>query len=384
MTVTFLTNLVHHHQLPLADELYKLLGDDYHYVATEPLPDWLIKGGYDPNLVRPYVIRSYANDESMREARRLADESDVVIIGSAPNSWVYKRKCENKITFHYNERWLRFHSWKAYLPHALWRTYRHHYQFRNKRLYMLCASAFTAQDVAKFGCYKGKCFKWGYFTKVDSDFEVEALELGTSTSEITPLMWCARFLKWKHPELPVRLAARLKEKGYRFAIDMFGGGEELQNIETMISDLGVSDCVKLKGNMPNDDILKEMRKHKIFLFTSDYNEGWGAVLNESMASGCVPVGSNEIGSVPYLIKDGINGCIFESRNIDSLEEKVSWLLDNPEKTEELRQKALITMKEIWSPKAAANNFLQLVESIMSGELDKYSLYEGPASWAWFC
>ena len=36
---------------------------------------------------------------------------------------------------------------------------------------MLCASAYTASDFAKFGCYKNKCFKWGYFPK----FEVQNL-----------------------------------------------------------------------------------------------------------------------------------------------------------------------------------------------------------------
>ena len=68
MTLTFVTNLVHHHQLPVADEFYKILGDDYHYIATEKLPDWLIKGGYDPTLDRPYIIRSYGSAESMSEA----------------------------------------------------------------------------------------------------------------------------------------------------------------------------------------------------------------------------------------------------------------------------------------------------------------------------
>lgn len=28
---------------------------------------------------------------------------------------------------------------------------------------MLAASAYTADDYARFGCYRGKCYKWGYF-----------------------------------------------------------------------------------------------------------------------------------------------------------------------------------------------------------------------------
>lgn len=381
MTLTFVTNLVHHHQLPVADEFYSLLGAEYHYIATDPLPEWLVKGGYDPSLERPYLVRTYESSEAMAKARHLIDESDVVIIGSAPAEWVYKRKKANMITFHYNERWLRFGVWRKFMPKSLYKIWKHHFQFRNYRTYMLCASAFTAKDVHFFGCYPKKCFKWGYFTKVDCDLEVEALELGASTLEITPLMWCARFLKLKHPELPVQLAHKLKQKGYRFYIDMFGSGDEMEHVKTLIKELGVEDCVNLRGNLPNEEILLEMRKHSIFLFTSDRNEGWGAVLNEAMSNGCAVVGSNEIGSVPYLIKDEFNGMIFKSKKINSLYDKVTGLIDDPEKCHSIRLESMRTMKEVWSPKNAAVCFLKLVQHINENTLDKYSIVDGPASWS---
>ncbi|MCR5696848.1 MAG: glycosyltransferase [Marinilabiliaceae bacterium] len=378
MTLTFVTNLVHHHQLPIADEFYRMLGDDYHYIATEPLPDWLIRGGYDPTLDRPYIIRTYQSEEAMSIARMLIDESDVVIMGHSPMEWGKKRKTEGKVTFYAAERpYKRGLSWLRYLK-AVIANYKNYGRY--KRTYMLCASAYTASDYARTYCFKDKCFKWGYFTKVDTDFDVEANQEGGSTSEITPLMWCARFLKWKHPELPILLAQRLKSKGYKFTIDMFGSGEEFENTQKLITELGVDDCVNLCGNRPNEVILQEMRKHKIFLFTSDQNEGWGAVLNEAMANGCVPVVSDTIGSALYLIKDGRNGFLFRSCDIDSLEEKVIRILDNPQLQLELSQKAVETMQKKWSPRNAAENFLKLASHALNNTLEKYTLTEGPASW----
>lgn len=380
MTLTFLTNLVHHHQLPVADEFYRLLGNDYHYIATEPLPEWLVKGGYDPTLDRPYIIRTYRSRDEMERARKLIDESDVVIHGGAMIDWSLNRKYADKVTFHYSERWLKKISIHSVSPRALYNIYRNYYRFRNNRTYMLCASAFTAADVHKYGCFPQKCFKWGYFTKVDEDFKVEAHTSGISTSEIIPLMWCARFLRLKHPELPVKLAVRLKAKGYRFKLDMFGSGEELENTKKLIYKLKVDDCVHLCGNRPNSDILREMRRHKIFLFTSDRNEGWGAVLNEAMSNGCIPIASHAIGSVPYLIKNGENGLIFKSSKIESLENAVCCLFDKPELMEVMRRNALDTMKNIWSPRIAAENFLMLAHNALNGTLSNYKLQEGPASW----
>lgn len=380
MTLTFVTNLVHHHQLPVADEFYKLLGEKYRYIATQPLPDWLIKGGYDPTLDRPYIIRSYESHGNMLKARRLIDESDVVIHGAAPIEWSINRQQDNKVTFFYSERWLKTLNYRTFSPSRLRFIYKNYYTFRKNRSYMLCASAFTADDVRLFGCFPSKCFKWGYITKVDCEFEVEAPKQGASTSEITPLMWCARFLKLKHPELPVKLAVKLKEKGYKFVLDMYGSGEELESTKKLISELGVHDCVNLCGNHPNDEILQEMRKHKIFLFTSDRNEGWGAVLNESMANGCAPVASDAIGSVPYLIKDGHNGLIFQSCNVKSLEKSVRQLLDNPNMLYSMRKESVYTMQKIWSPKVASSNFVELAQYALENRLEEYKRMEGPASW----
>lgn len=380
MTITFFTNLIHHHQIPVADEFYKILGDDYRYVSTMEMPAWLIKSGYDGTLDRPYIIRSYKDESSLKEALRLIENSDVVIFGAAPEEWVINRKKNDKITFHYNERWLKTNLLRSFAPPELYRVWKNHLQFRNKRTYMLCASAFTASDVHKYFCYPKKCFKWGYMTKVQNcNLEVPILD--ASTSEITPLMWCSRLLKWKHPELPIHLAARLKARGYKFVLNMYGSGEVLDDIKKLAHNLNVMDIVNFCGNKPNEEILKDMRKHKIFLFTSDRNEGWGAVANESMSNGCVLVGSNEIGSVPFLVKDGINGCIFKSRSIDSLEEKVTMLLDKPDMLESMRKEGLRTMREVWSPSNAVKQFLNLVEYIQNDKLSEYNLTEGPASWA---
>ena len=381
MTLTFITNCIHHHQIPLADEFYKILGNDYKYIACEPLPDWLVKGGYDPNISRPYVLRVYENDNQMKEVLRLAEISDVVIIGSAPDSIIEQRLKDNKITFHYSERWFKHISYHMLSPRLWISIWKNHVKYRRKRSYMLCASAYTASDVNSVFAYPNKCFKWGYFTKVDDDLVVEASKNISTSETLHTLMWCARFLRWKHPELPVKMAARLKAKGYKFVLDMYGSGVELDRMRELAKKLKVEDVISFKGNMPNEEILKAMRKYEIFLFTSDRNEGWGAVTNEAMSNGCTFVGSDKIGAVPFLVKDGYNGCIFKSEDLDSLTEKVEYLLDNPDKRREMAVNAYHTMRNVWSPHNAALNFLKLCTAIENGESWDFIISEGPCSMA---
>ena len=373
MTVAFFTNFINHHQVHIADELYKELGDRYTFVATEDIPQSFKNSGYPDYSDRPYLLKAY-KCENKAEAKRLAEEVDVVIIGSAPEEYVKKRLALNKLTIRYSERWFKDGYYHLLSPRALWYYFNHHTKYRNNNLYMLCASAYTASDVSKVFAYPNKCFKWGYFTKVEKfDFEASF----ASKQGIVHILWCARFLVLKHPELVVKLARKLKDSGYSFVIDMFGSGEELEHTKQLAKELDVEDMVEFKGNVPNSQILEEMRKHDIFLFTSDKNEGWGAVLNEAMSNGCAVVASNEIGSVPFLVKHGENGLMFKSKDIDSLYENVKYLMDNRQERYRISKSAYETMLNVWSPQNAAKRLLQLMNGLMSGNVVEFS--EGPCS-----
>ena len=104
-------------------------------------------------------------------------------------------------------------------------------------------------------------------------------------------------------------------------------------------------------------------------------------MNESMSNGCAVVASNMIGSVPFLIEDGINGLIFKSEDLGSLETKVASLLDNVDYRRTIAWNSIKTMREVWSPKNAATNFLKLCEAIENGRRLDSVIDKGPCSMA---
>ena len=381
MKIVMLSNFINHHQTPVADELYNMQGVEYRFIETKALPEEQRNLGYSDFSNKPYVISAYKSNEEYQKAINLIDNADVVIVGSAPENMIIDRLRSNKLTFRYSERFFKNRPWYFPDPRVWMELWKKHIRYKNKPLYMLAASAYTANDVYAIGAYKNKVYKWGYFPRVD-DFPLEACEnLDASSGESAPhIMWCARFLRWKHPELPVMLAKRLKDKGYNFHLDMYGCGEELYPTQQLVKSLAINDNVSFYGSLPNEEILKEMRKHEIFLFTSDRNEGWGAVLNESMSNGCAVVASNLIGSVPFLIQDGENGMVFKSGDLDSLTQKVCYLLDNPTERLEMAKKAIHTMREVWSPANAAKRFVELAHKLLAGEITSYT--DGPCSKAY--
>ena len=379
MILAFYSNILNHHQVLIADELYRLLGDDYRFVATLPRSSKSLKGGQDYSN-RPYCILAGESEAARAEAMRLAREAEVCVFGACSQEYAVERARQKNcgLSFEMGERWLKRGWMNVLSPRFLkWRLNYMRY-FHRRPFYKLCSSAFAASDDRKVFAYRGRHYKWGYFTAVDEDYKVEAPELGVSTLEITPhIMWCSRFLKLKHPELPIRMAASLKSKGYRFVLDMYGSGEEETATKQLACELGVGDVVQFHGALPNAEILQAMRQRDIFLFTSDRNEGWGAVANEAMANGCVLVASDAIGSTPYLIKEGVNGFSFASECVEALTERVEWLINNPEQMRLMQREACRTMQEVWSPAKAASTLLQLIEDLQHGRV--CSVMEGPCS-----
>lgn len=375
MKVAFFSNFINHHQVPFSDEVYKLTNGNFSFVEAYPLTESAKQSGYADFSYKPYVIQAWFNEIEKEKATKICDEADVVLFNPVYGlEYGIRATKKGKICFEVGERWLKRGVINILSPRLLKDLWFYHTLFSKRKVYRLCCSAFAAADQYKLLAYKNRCYKWGYFTEV-SDLDIESVVSSRDSGQIR-IMWCARFLDWKHPELPVKMAAKLKGK-YNFVINMFGVGVNYEYIKELVNELGVNDYIKIHGSLANAEILKIMREHDIFLFTSDKNEGWGAVANEAMSNGCIIVGSDMIGSIPFLVKDGENGCIFKSEDVESLTEKVEWLINNPEDRKRLAINGYHTMKNLWSPTNAAKNLLQLIDDIKEGH--DTTIQEGPCS-----
>ena len=368
MKVVFVSNYFNHHQKPFCEEMYQKLGSDFAFISTSVMREERKKLGYAQGDSPEYVVLAYEGEAQRSRAISLINEADVVIAGSAPNDFLKERIRAAKLLIRYVER-----PYKK--PATCLKRAYHFLKWRQNdawknNIYMLCAGGYTAKDYASVGMYKKRTYKWGYFPAVKEYNIDELLENKKSAT----LLWCGRFIDWKHPDDAICLARKLKENGYEFRLDMIGTGVMEDELKQLVKQYELEDCVTFLGSMSPEQVRSHMENAGIYLFTSDRREGWGAVLNESMNSGCAVVASHEIGSVPFLMKNGENGIIYESGNVEMLYEKVKYLLDNPEMQRSLGTAAYQTVFTEWNAEIAAERLLILADALLKGE--KYpSLYE---------
>ncbi len=120
----------------------------------------------------------------------------------------------------------------------------------------------------------------------------------------------------------------------------------------------LTDYVTLQGFKTPEEVRAFMERADIFLVTSDRNEGWGAVVNEAMNSGCAVIGNHMIGAVPFLVEHGKNGFIYRDGHEEQLYQIAGKLLRDRELCRKLGMEAMRTILQEWNPENAA---LRLVE-----------------------
>lgn len=382
MKVTFYSCFLTHHQVPFCLEMKKKLGDDFKFVSVTKIYQWRLNLGFkDLDKEYDFVVRAYESDEEYNKAKKLADESDIVIIGSTTDDLIEDRLKQDKITFRYRSRiWLFVDGfWKTIFNKEKWKLlYQRHLKYKkNENLYLLCASAYGANDFGALGLYKNKMYKWGYFLE-NNIYDIDKLIEKKEQSEKIQIVWVARFINWKHPEVVVKLARNLKKQDYNFEIKMLGQGVLEDKIKKQIKKYKLEDVIKIVGQVPSDKVKDYMEEANIFIGTSDHNEGWGAVVNESMNAGCVVIANKKMGAVGFLIKNNQNGFIYNSYN--ELEELVKLTIDNKETREKLGKNAYKFITEKWTAEVAAENLLTLFDSIIQGK--EVEINDGPASRAY--
>ena len=72
-------------------------------------------------------------------------------------------------------------------------------------------------------------------------------------------------------------------------------------LERRTAQMGLQNRIQILPPMPPEAVRRRMEQANLFLLTSDFQEGWGAVLNEAMNSGCAVVASHAAGAAPYLL-----------------------------------------------------------------------------------
>lgn len=163
---------------------------------------------------------------------------------------------------------------------------------------------------------------------IDDDLSNLKYEYNIQSKKIITV---GRFDKVKGYDRLVRIAKDILEKNKEWEWDIYGDGEEFENIKKLIKINNLEKKLILKGN--SNKIYEIYKEYSFYVMTS-YYEGLPMVLLEAKAN-FLPIISFDCYTGPSeIIRNDVDGYLIKNDDINEMVEKINLLIHNSEQRQE--------------------------------------------------
>ncbi|MFH1231831.1 MAG: glycosyltransferase family 4 protein [Planctomycetota bacterium] len=115
------------------------------------------------------------------------------------------------------------------------------------------------------------------------------------------------------------------------------------SLVSLVKELKLGSQITFTGKLPYQTVLKYMRLAEVLVLPS-LEEDFGLVNLEAMASG-LPIIASNVGGIPDVVKDGVNGFLVNPRDVQGIADKVITLLSDDKLRSRISQNNLVRARD---------------------------------------
>ncbi len=154
-------------------------------------------------------------------------------------------------------------------------------------------------------------------------------------NDVVKLISVARLVECKGLHFLLESLRDLRTAGEVFRLDVYGDGDSRRSLIALAEQLGLSDWVHFRGNVPHEQLPGLYGQADIFVLPS-LAESFGQVFVEAMACGLPVVGTN-VGGIPEAVGRDQAAWLAEPGDVAGLSGKLGEMLRSPDLRERLGQ-----------------------------------------------
>src|SRR5262249_39181743 len=160
-------------------------------------------------------------------------------------------------------------------------------------------------------------------------------------------------------DLLLQSLEKLKARQLAPCLTIVGSGPERPLLEQLTTRLGLDGQVAFAGALQGRALADALRRHKVLVVPSRYDEPFGVVALEGIACGCMVVGSSG-GGLPEAI--GPCGLTFPNGDVDALSRELARLLLQRDEWRRLRANASSHLAN-FKAETIAQKYLSLFQTL---------------------
>lgn len=190
----------------------------------------------------------------------------------------------------------------------------------------------TKKKVLQLGCLPEKMAKLPMGIHLD---EIQFKERVIEKDGKINVLSVGRLVEMKGREYAIKAMARIINKYPNVRYTIVGDGPLRNKLKSMIHEEMLSDKIRIEGWVSTERLATLYDEAHIFLHpsivaTDGNTEGQGVVLAEAQAYG-IPVLATRHGAFPESVLEGESGFLVPEKDVDSLFERLEYLVLNPNK-----------------------------------------------------
>ena len=153
----------------------------------------------------------------------------------------------------------------------------------------------------------------------------------------------------------------LKDRGLHFNCDFVGGETkeiDRATFETAVKKRGLGNHVIYHGPQYGED------KHRFFMNADvfvqpTFDDCFPLTLVEAMQYS-LPIASTDVGAIPDMVQDGVNGFVCKQQDVDSLVNALEQFITNPALRQQMGEAGYQRYKELYTLEAFEKRFVELL------------------------
>lgn len=186
------------------------------------------------------------------------------------------------------------------------------------------------------------------------------------------LLTVARLVEKKGIAYALRAAAKAKQDYSNLEYWIVGEGPLREPLEVLVSELGLTETVRMFGAQTEAEVLRLLSQAHLFLLPSatgsDGDEDSSPIaLLEAQAAG-LPVLSTLHCGIPEIVLDGESGWLVPERDVDALAAKLCYLVERPQIWPKMGGKGRGFVEKYFSADRLSDRSVEIYQGLLTGEL----------------
>jgi glycosyltransferase involved in cell wall biosynthesis len=178
------------------------------------------------------------------------------------------------------------------------------------------------------------------------------------------ILYVGMILKYKGVGHLIRAFEKIEGKGISLKIAGSSSDGEKERLEKYVLKRNVK-SIQFLGQRTGEELADLYQQAMFVVCPSTWYENMPNVIIESMAYGKPVLGSN-IGSIPELIEDSVDGMLFKPGDSDDLAEKIKYLLNNQAKICEMGKRAREKAEQKYNQEIHYQKLMGIFERVLHG------------------